>query len=680
MKTIGRILACVLLAAVFAKNVLAWSAGNIEFPKERAKEIQAANVTRLRLISRLDSELDDSRAVLDDTSKTKDDKSDRGLVESRTFGIKRLQFMLMPLMYKMGVMMTMLMVLTAVSVKGLFIGIILLVLKLSAFLAKFHSAWHHHAAPQEWSPPQPIHVHVHNSFPYTHTHGWAPSGPGMDEQHYYYKGCKAARQRHRESYVHLQQPIVPTRNMAGTMLFACNIILWLATSSKLAARAEERQNVGSLARPNMTQSLNVFPGVKLCSVDGEVVVRVRMRDLLQETEVQGRKRRERTNILQRLGYMMMMTPFVMQVLSLPGAIASIKMSLLRSVMVAQLAIAIMFYNLIRSTENADVVVVRQPQHHAHYYHSYHPDDEDEWFDTIDSAPLAPSSFVRASHSEPQRDHLRGMSSFMKGCCVSLCLLLLCRLVARHHAFADQSTERPYEFSFNILDFQHRFEKKDADGLINGEYGFITADGVYHETAYATDKNGDFIITRMRNRKITSLKDAQEIFKDRPEAAKKLVEAISRACSGCKIVVAKDEEPAKRPEKRVDAVVNKFRKENVISMTRPKENVVKNVMREAKKLLPEPGSNAVNDQVLEKMANDLYYQFNYTITTHGHNEDGYRSGRKDGSYRSQSENGVETRVKYLSNEFGHQPNITFAPRASTDEEHALKGYSFRWYWP
>lgn len=128
--------------------------------------------------------------------------------------------------------------------------------------------------------------------------------------------------------------------------------------------------------------------------------------------------------------------------------------------------------------------------------------------------------------------------------------------------------------------------------------------------------------------------------------------------------------------------NKFRKENVISMTRPKEDVVKNVMRAAKKLPPEPGSNqlAANDQVLEKMANDLYYRFNYTITTHGHNEDGYRSGRKDGSYRSQSENGVETRVKYLSNEFGHQPNITFAPGASADEEHALKGYSFRWYWP
>lgn len=42
--------------------------------------------------------------------------------EARTFGIRRLQLMLMPMIYKMGVMMTMLMVLTAISVKGLFVG------------------------------------------------------------------------------------------------------------------------------------------------------------------------------------------------------------------------------------------------------------------------------------------------------------------------------------------------------------------------------------------------------------------------------------------------------------------------------------------------------------------------------------------------------------------------------
>ncbi|XP_025153160.1 uncharacterized protein LOC105189607 [Harpegnathos saltator] len=189
MKTIGRILACVLLAVVLARNVLARSAGNIEFSKGRGNEIRARDsVTRHRLTSRPSPDVGDSRrGILDDTSETEDDKSGRGLVGSRTFGMKRLQFMLMPMMYKMGVMMTMLMVLTAISVKGLFIGIILLVLKLSTFLAKLHS-WHHHAAPQAWSPPQPIHVHVHNSFPYAHSQGWEMSGPGMEEQHYYYKG------------------------------------------------------------------------------------------------------------------------------------------------------------------------------------------------------------------------------------------------------------------------------------------------------------------------------------------------------------------------------------------------------------------------------------------------------------------------------------------------------------
>lgn len=35
--------------------------------------------------------------------------------------------------------------------------------------------------------------------------------------------------------------------------------------------------------------------------------------------------------------------------------------------------------------------------------------------------------------------------------------MLCYLVTQHRAVADDN--RPYEFSFNIVDFQHRFEKK-----------------------------------------------------------------------------------------------------------------------------------------------------------------------------------------------------------------------------
>lgn len=42
-----------------------------------------------------------------------------------------------------------------------------------------------------------------------------------------------------------------------------------------------------------------------------------------------------------------------------------------------------------------------------------------------------------------------------------------------------------------------------------------------------------------------MKDAQEIFKDRPEAAKKLIEAVMKACGGCKIPI-KQEEPRPKP--------------------------------------------------------------------------------------------------------------------------------------
>lgn len=105
-------------------------------------------------------------------------------------------------------------------------------------------------------------------------------------------------------------------------------------------------------------------------------------------------------------------------------------------------------------------------------------------------------------------------------------------------------------------------------------------------------------------------------------------------------------------------------------------------RKGKSLLNVPERNAENatKRISSKEGNDLFYRFNYTITSHEHQEDGFRNGAKDGSYRAQSENGVDTRVKYLSNEFGHQPNISFVPTANgTAENQRLKGYSFLWYW-
>ncbi|XP_047354951.1 protein lethal(3)malignant blood neoplasm 1 [Vespa velutina] len=296
--------------------------------------------------------------------------------------------------------------------------------------------------------------------------------------------------------------------------------------------------------------------------------------------------------------------------------------------------------------------------------------------------------------------------------------------------------RPYEFSFSIVDFQHRYEKKDVNGIITGEYGFITADGVYHETGYATDKNGDFIITKMRNRKITSLKDAREIFKNRPEAAKKLFEVVTKSCSGCKIpiiknlevnkneILAKDAEPLIEKKiikpilKEMMKVLTEHRKktENTsmkedngsslrkINESRKKSEIFQNINRipidkkeneQMESVVKEMMINSIKkiisndtkkneiilkDSSLKKMANDLYYHFNYSIISHGHQETGYRNGDKNGNYRSRSESGVDTRVKYVSNKFGHQPNITFHPQLNETKkrDQSLQGYSFLWY--
>ena len=42
---------------------------------------------------------------------------------------------------------------------------------------------------------------------------------------------------------------------------------------------------------------------------------------------------------------------------------------------------------------------------------------------------------------------------------------------------------------------------DEKGIIMGEFGFITADGIYHITVYATDENGNFKILKMKNIKV-----------------------------------------------------------------------------------------------------------------------------------------------------------------------------------
>ncbi|XP_016915357.2 uncharacterized protein LOC107999843 isoform X2 [Apis cerana] len=193
MRPIGWAMACALLASTFPK-----SASLLISAEEESVGVVATahrhptgrgKLTKLLPISKDTAPDPDTHRLeqfIDDERRRKRRSVQEGTRrEGRTFGHKRIQFMLMPMMYKMGVMMTMLIVLTAISVKGLLVGAMLLMLKLSTLIAKFSFGWQHNA-----QAPQPIHVHVHNSPPTAHNQaysGWIPGSGSGGEHHYYYR-------------------------------------------------------------------------------------------------------------------------------------------------------------------------------------------------------------------------------------------------------------------------------------------------------------------------------------------------------------------------------------------------------------------------------------------------------------------------------------------------------------
>jgi len=112
-----------------------------------------------------------------------------------------------------------------------------------------------------------------------------------------------------------------------------------------------------------------------------------------------------------------------------------------------------------------------------------------------------------------------------------------------------------------------------------------------------------------------------------------------------------------------------------------DEIIRDMVDAAKKIFENENERVeelTDDEVLEKMANDLFYRFNYTITSHGHWEDGFRDGRKDGEYNAKFKDGIDTHVKYTSNEFGHQPNITLVPRAreNTDSDNNKENADYK----
>lgn len=435
-------------------------------------------------------------------------------------------------------------------------------------------------------------------------------------------------------------------------------------------------------------------------------------------------------------------------------------------------------------------------------------------------------------------------------------------------FTDE--ERPYEFGFNIEGYQHRHEKKDEKGIIMGEFGFITADGIYHVTVYATDENGDFKILKMKNIKVgfppgsalkpttptvapstappttkppiqptSTLGASSSTAKptSRPEAfsnpstfstTPKI--RVTEGCSNCKVPVPTTKKPfssltdqpayfpprggifgTPRPQTGIvggqfsppggnvppaggifstinpppsifagtpppssagifgtplppsgifgrpslpaepdghipgssigtprppassflgpssSAGPDRHLTGGIISTPHPPAGVF--VGQSSPEITeghtmgevtgtPRPPSGSIFGPsppagpdgtpslpggpkvplgvertglpkgITEADIMKLLYRFNYTVGFHGHHEEGYRNGDKVGGYFVNGRNGISTQVKYVANEFGYQPNITFVPigldspdtpKEETEKNYGLKGYAFDWFY-
>ncbi|XP_011301727.1 uncharacterized protein [Fopius arisanus] len=135
--------------------------------------------------------------------------------------------------------------------------------------------------------------------------------------------------------------------------------------------------------------IHILPGIKLTAIEDGVTIKIDGQPFwgVGRTGSHGNNTpsgstQKRPTILQRLGAMMMLVPLVMQLLSLPGALASIKLSLLKSLIVGKVALVIMLFNLLKSLRPPEVVVVHQPPpvHYDHYYSPYEDDGGDKgWF-------------------------------------------------------------------------------------------------------------------------------------------------------------------------------------------------------------------------------------------------------------------------------------------------------------
>jgi hypothetical protein len=264
---------------------------------------------------------------------------------------------------------------------------------------------------------------------------------------------------------------------------------------------------------------------------------------------------------------------------------------------------------------------------------------------------------------------------------------------------------------------------DANGIIMGEFGFITADDVYHVTVYATDENGNFKIISMKNIKLMKGPAPQPFAAPIATTSKPFkVQTTARtilttirpsdvaSCASCSLPAKPDAESIKPPSSALDAstdipppfkVVSKDVKptpvppatvqtvtdalpQKIINqnqgnlISRLGSDVAKNNQQQQQNLTPNSRQPALNEKLnmpqffnknagnsehynkMENLMNGLLYKFNYTTDFQGHHEQGDRQGKKEGEYYSVGRDNIKRVVSYKANEFGFMPIIRQEP--------------------
>ncbi|XP_059476794.1 protein lethal(3)malignant blood neoplasm 1 isoform X2 [Neocloeon triangulifer] len=308
------------------------------------------------------------------------------------------------------------------------------------------------------------------------------------------------------------------------------------------------------------------------------------------------------------------------------------------------------------------------------------------------------------------------------------LVVLCWAVCSCRAqTSEEDLKRPYSFGFNIENMQHRQEMKDSRGIITGEYGFVTADGWYTTTYYATDEEGKFkILGRKRERVGPPVFPVQPVVTTprptttttttpRPSTAKPRPGGIP-GCASC-IIPTTTLRPLSSPSGfKPSPVQGGFRPtapyppsgaptSRPFSPTSPRPVVTIGSVSSTANSNSQNNNNNFNSNQFSTtttfglggsaggqggaepsgLSGGPNYRFNYTAGFHGHHETGLKDGSKSGGYFVNTRDGVSHRVTYEADARGFRPRISQVrlpaqdtPQVDTEKLAGLKGYEFVWF--